>query len=127
MLTIFFAVLISTVQFSDTYLKYLPFRDGAPDAERALLWRRLLSWGILSAVVYCAMLRHFGISAPLYKFLLMVCWMPWQAIFMLTVRRDFLSGAVSDTAAGRAADFSEAVAGAEFFRFLRADLSRCSR
>ena len=104
MLIIFLAVLISAVQFSDTYLKYLPFRDSATDAERALLWRRLLIWGILSAVIYGAMFRHFGISAPLYKFLLMVCWMPWQAIFMLTVRRDFLSGAVSDTAAGRAAD-----------------------
>ena len=90
MLIIFLAVLISAVQFSDTYLKYLPFRDSATDAERALLWRRLLIWGILSAVIYGAMFRHFGISAPLYKFLLMVCWMPWQAIFMLTVRRDFL-------------------------------------
>ncbi|MBO4401720.1 MAG: sensor histidine kinase [Selenomonadaceae bacterium] len=72
------------------YLRYLSFRDGMTDAERVLLWRRLLIWGIVSALIYGAMLKHFGISAPLYKFLLMVCWIPWQAIFMLTVRRNFL-------------------------------------
>ena len=89
MLIIFLTLCVAAIQISDLYLKYLPFRDGVTDDERKLLRRGFLIYGIFCVLIYGAAFNHFGITAPLYKFFLMVCWIPCQAIFANDTARIF--------------------------------------
>ncbi len=86
----FLASLMVAIHVSDSYLRYLSFRDGMTDAERETLRRKFLICGLLTGIIYGAAFARFGISAPLYKMFLMVGWIPWLAIFMLTVPRKLL-------------------------------------
>ena len=76
MLIIFLTLCVAAIQISDLYLKYLPFRDGVTDDERKLLRRGFLIYGIFCVLIYGAAFNHFGITAPLYKFFLMMCFIP---------------------------------------------------
>lgn len=40
---------------------------------------------------YASTFERFGISSAIYKFFLMTGWIPWLVVFMLTVRRNFLT------------------------------------
>lgn len=88
MLTIFLGGLISIIQLSDSYLRYLSFRDGMTSEEKKNLARNFFIYSIICGILYTWLFDKYGIHAPLYKATLMIGWIPWMAIFMLTVKRD---------------------------------------
>ena len=85
------AVLLVLIQLSDSWLRYISFRNSMSQSEKIILARRFLLCGIVCACLYIYALQNFGISSAIYKFFLMTGWIPWLAIFMFTVRRNFLA------------------------------------
>lgn len=83
-------VFIVLIQLSDSYIRYLPFREHIDEDERHRLVFGLGIWGILSLLAYVWLFEDFGIFAHSYKAVLMAGWIPWVAIFMAAVRRDIL-------------------------------------
>lgn len=81
------AVLSVTILLSDLSLIYFVFRDSLILAEKKNLSVGCLAWGILSLIGLYFVFAHFGISAQLYKFILMIGWLPWLVIFIVTVPR----------------------------------------
>lgn len=83
--------ILTLTQISDAYLRYLAFRDGMEAKDRRRLWGFLLAWGFLDgALLYCWLFSHMGITVAPYKAVLMLGWIPYQAIFMAIVRRQVL-------------------------------------
>ena len=89
-MSISLALLVLLIQLSDFYLMYIPFRRGMTYAERKNLLLGMLACGILSYIGSIFIFLHFGISAYVYKRLLMLGWIPYLVIFMLIVRRSIL-------------------------------------
>ena len=89
-LTVALPVIIVLIQLSDSYLRYLPFREHIVEEERHRLVVWLGALGILSLLVYVWLFEHFGLGAHSYKAVLMAGWIPWVAVFMAAVRRDIL-------------------------------------
>lgn len=89
-MSISLALLVVSIQLSDFYLMYLPFSNGMTHVERKNLLLGMLACGILSCVVSILVFEHCGITAYVYKRLLMLGWIPYLVIFMLIVRRNIL-------------------------------------
>ena len=90
MLIIVLAISIVMIQLSDSYLRYLSFRNGMTDEEKKILGVGFLVCSIFCAMIYFLIFDKCGIHAPIYKTILVLGWIPWSAILMLTVRRDIL-------------------------------------
>ena len=90
---IFLALLVISIQLSDFYLMYIPFRRGMTHSERKNLLFGLLAWGIFSCIVSILVFENFGITAHVYKRLLIFGWIPYLIVFMLIVRRNILQHA----------------------------------
>lgn len=88
MLIIVLVTLIVMIQLSDAYLRYLSFRDGMTSDEKKILARRFFVLSILCGIIYATAFNKFGITSSVYKAILIGGWIPWLAIFILTVRRD---------------------------------------
>ena len=89
MLVIALASLIVVIQLSDSYLRYLSFREEMSSIEKRTLLRNLLIVGVLCGMFYTAAFNRYGINSALYKAFLISGWFPWLAVFMLSVRRYF--------------------------------------
>ena len=88
MTTTLLAILVVTIQLSDSYLHYLSFRDAMTSTERKNLSIRFLIWSVVCTAIYDLLFREFAMTASLYKIILMIGWSPWLAIMILTVRRE---------------------------------------
>lgn len=84
------ALLVMSIQLSDFYLMYIPFHKGMTHAERKNLLLGMLACGMISCVGSILVFEHCGITAYVYKRLLMLGWIPYLVIFMLIVRRSIL-------------------------------------
>ena len=82
------AVLVVMIQLCDSYLHYLSFRDAMTSTEQKNLSLRFLIWSVVCTAIYDFLFREFGMTASVYKGILMVGWIPWLAIMILTVRRE---------------------------------------
>ena len=89
-MSICLALLVVSIQLSDFYLMYIPFHRGMTHAERKKLLLGMLACGIFSCVGSILVFEHFGITAYVYKRLLMFGWIPYLIAFMLIVRRNIL-------------------------------------
>ncbi|MBR1646472.1 MAG: sensor histidine kinase [Selenomonadaceae bacterium] len=87
---IFLAVVIVVIQASDSYLRYVSFRNEMTADEKIFLARRFLLYGVISAIFYGLIFKNCGINSPLYKIILIAGWIPWLIVFMFTVKRNFL-------------------------------------
>ena len=87
---IFLALLVLLIQLSDFYLMHIPFRRSMTHAEKKNLLLGMLACGTLSCVVSVFVFERFGITAHVYKRLLIFGWIPYLIIFMLIVRRNIL-------------------------------------
>ena len=88
---ILISFILTLIQLSDAYLRYLAFRDGMEARDRRRLWGFFLAWGFLDgALLYCWLFSHMGITVVPYKAVLMLGWIPYLAIFMAIVRRQVL-------------------------------------
>ena len=88
MLIVSLSVLAVLIQLSDSYLRYLSFRDGMTNDEKKLLGQRFAVYAVLCSTIYGAAFACFGTTASVYKALLILGWSPWVAIFMTTVKRN---------------------------------------
>lgn len=86
---ILFAALIVAIQISDSYLRYLALRGEMTSDERKNLLRNYFVTALVVGAIYAELFARVGITAPAYKFALIFGWIPWVAVSMLTVRRDF--------------------------------------
>ena len=85
---ILISLIITLTQLADAYLRYLAFRKGMEAGERRRLWGLYLAWGFFDgALFYYWLFQHTGIEVAAYKAVLMLGWIPYQAIFMAVVRR----------------------------------------
>lgn len=85
------AALLTLIFLCDSYLRYLSFKNYMTAVEKDILARRFLLYGVTCAIFCAAVFEKFGITSALYKFFLMTGWLPWLAIFMLTVKRNMLN------------------------------------
>ena len=84
---ILISFILTMIQLSDAYLRYLAFRDGMEARDRRRLWGFFLAWGFLDgALLYCWLFSRMGITIVPYKAVLMLGWIPYLAIFMAVVR-----------------------------------------
>ncbi len=88
MLTVILTALVVLIQLADFYLCYLSFREELTVTERRSLWLKFALCGVVFGIIFGWAFARFGISAPLYKFILMTGWLPWLAIQILSVRRE---------------------------------------
>ena len=89
-MSICLALLVLMIQLSDLYLMYLSFHSSITHIERKNLLFGVLACGILSYVGSVIVFEHFGITAYVYKRLLILGWIPFLITFMLVVRRNTL-------------------------------------
>ena len=84
---ILISLIVTVIQLSDAYLRYLAFRQGMERSDRRRLWGFYLAWGFFdSALLYYWLFHHTGIDAAAYKAVLMLGWIPYLVIFMAIVR-----------------------------------------
>ena len=83
-------VIVALIQISDSYLRYLSFKSGMTEGEKVVFWRRIYAWSILAAIIYAIVLNS-GVSPFAYKLILMVGWIPYLLIFMVSLKRDVWS------------------------------------
>ena len=75
------------ILLSDFCLMYFVFCDSLTLVEKKNLAVGCLAWGVLSFIGLYFVFAHFGIRSQLYKFILMIGWLPWLVIFIVTVSR----------------------------------------
>lgn len=85
---ILLSCLVVAILLSDSYLRYLAFRDSMSDEEQKNLWRNFAIFSLVDMAGYAVIFTHVGISGFAYKYSLLFGFLPWLAIFMLTVRRN---------------------------------------
>ncbi len=78
--------LVLFVHLADSWLRYLPFAARLDDAIKQRLRRRLIAWSIAVAPIYFAIFVKLGIIALSYKIILMIGWIPFVLISLLTVK-----------------------------------------
>lgn len=88
MLIVALVILLVAIQLSDSYLRYLSFRDGMTVDEKKFLLRNFLILSIICGVIYYFAFTRYGITSPLYKAILIGGCFPWLAVFMLTIKRN---------------------------------------
>lgn len=74
--------LIALYQLIDTYIRFLPFKKSIlEELERRLLLESLI-WSVASVFLYTFLFKIFGIQAAIYKFIMMLGWLPYFLIFL---------------------------------------------
>lgn len=79
------AALICCIQLMGAYLRYLSFREEMHCLQRRLLWLRFLLLSFLAFLAYILLFSHTGVTAGAYKGVLMLGWIPYQALFVLSL------------------------------------------
>lgn len=85
------AALIVLIQMSDSWLRYVAFKNSMSQSEKDTLARRFATCAVLCVVFYASIFERFGISSAIYKFFLMTGWILWVVVLVLTVRRNLLA------------------------------------
>ena len=84
---ILISFIVTVIQLSDAYLRYLAFREGMEKSDRRRLWGFYLAWGFFdSALLYYWLFHQTGIVVTTYKAVLMLGWIPYLIIFMAIMR-----------------------------------------
>lgn len=73
-------LLAVAIQLSNSYLRYLPFSGKISDEEITKLRRWFLICGILSCALYSFLFLRYGITAPIYKNILIFGNLQWVII-----------------------------------------------
>ena len=79
------ALSLSFVHLSGVYLRYLAFRDDLPAADTRRLWQFLIILALLFIPLYTWIFSRTGIVVTTYKSTLFWGWIPFQAVFMLSL------------------------------------------
>ena len=82
-------VLSVAILLSDFCLMYFAFSNGINRAEKKNLAGGFLVWSIFCSVGNVFIFSYYGIHAPVYKFILMLGWIPYFVVFMAAIRRNF--------------------------------------
>lgn len=80
------SIIITLLQLSDSYLRFLPFRQQLTAEVSERLWQALCLWGFASLLIYYGLFHFNGITALSYKLVLMTGWIPYMVIFLLMIR-----------------------------------------
>ncbi|MBR1396732.1 MAG: GHKL domain-containing protein [Selenomonadaceae bacterium] len=87
---ILLSILVVLIQLSDSYLRYLPFSSRTTIIEIHRLWIRLLIWSIVAISFYYLIFNYSGINTVSYKSILMIGWIPYCLISILTIKHQSL-------------------------------------
>lgn len=89
-LSLLLPVIVTLSQLGDAYMRSVAFfpKEQKNLSESRKLWRRLLLWAVCSLPIYFLLFKYYGIVAFSYKAALMLGFIPYLAIFVLTVRRE---------------------------------------
>jgi hypothetical protein len=82
------SVAIVFLHLASAYLRFFVFRGGMTADLAVRLWRRLALWSAVHLAFYLLFFSSDGITVFSYKAALMLGWVPFLAIFMVTVRRN---------------------------------------
>ena len=77
------------ILLSDFVLMFFAFRNGINCTEKKNLAGGFLVWSILGSVGHYFIFSHYGINAPVYKFVLIMGSIPCFAVFVAAIRRNF--------------------------------------
>ena len=80
-------VLAVAIQLSNSYLRYLPFSGKITDEEITKLRRGFLICAVASCICYSFLFLRYGITAPLYKNILIFGNFQWVIISVWAIRR----------------------------------------
>ncbi|MBQ4495018.1 MAG: hypothetical protein II968_04550, partial [Selenomonadaceae bacterium] len=86
----FLAGLSVAILLSDFCLMYFAFSNGINRAEKKNLVGGFLVWSIFCSVGNVFIFSNYGIHAPVYKFVLIMGWIPCFAVFVAAIRRNFI-------------------------------------
>ena len=79
--------LMAMIQFSDSYLRYLAFSSQiSKEQSRQFFYRSCILTGIL-ILTYFFIFNSFGITAGVYKAILIFFWIPHMLVLITTIRR----------------------------------------
>lgn len=71
------SILIVLLQISDTYLRYLAFSKKISPMQRKTFWRGIIICSTIICIFYFVIFFNFGITAIVYKLILIFGWIPF--------------------------------------------------
>ena len=81
-----FSMSICCIQLIGTWLRFLSFKqDMSPDQIRRY-FQRVLCLSLLALAAYVCFFQEKGIAVQSYKAVMMLGWIPYQLLFLWTVR-----------------------------------------
>ena len=81
------ALLVSLIQLSNAYLRYLPFSGLLSSAKRQHLFIGFALWTVLIWLAEAAVLDVFGLRIFIYKALFLFGWFPYFLLAILVIPR----------------------------------------
>ncbi len=85
-----FSLSICCIQLIGAWLRFLSFKqDMSPEQIRSY-WRKVLCLSLLALPLYACIFHSRGVAVQPYKAVLMLGWIPYQLLFLWTVRGRYL-------------------------------------
>lgn len=81
------SALLSIIQLSFSYLRYLAFSNQISKQESRHFWYRSCILSVFLIFVYFTIFRLYGITAASYKAILMIFWIPYFVILIKSIPR----------------------------------------
>lgn len=81
------AALTTLIQISDSYLRYLAYRNKNSPQENRRYLLRIFIWGMCAAYIYKFIFEEYGVNALTYKAIIQIGWLPYFLILAATFRR----------------------------------------
>ena len=83
---LWFSFNITAMQLSGVYFRYLPFRADMSYLQVEDFWRRIFIWSSINFSIIATLLYHFGVTVPLFKAIILLGWIPYIIISVVTIR-----------------------------------------
>ena len=83
---LWFSFNVTLIQLSGAYFRYLPFRAEMTEKNIETFWRRIFIWSVASFSIIAAIFLNFGLSVWLYKIILILGWLPYALISIVTIK-----------------------------------------
>ena len=85
-----FSMSICCIQLIGAWLRFLSFRQDMPPDQIRRYFQRVLCLSLLTFLVYVGFFHEKGIAVQPYKAVLMLGWIPYQLLFLWTIRGRYL-------------------------------------
>lgn len=78
------------IQISDSYLRYLAYKNKNSPIENKKFWGLNFIWAMFAIAIYNFIFEKYGVNAVTYKGILQIGWLPYFFILVLTFRRQMV-------------------------------------